>query len=218
MSVALKLEVSENPEIIKLLRPQPLEDGSEPEERLIVCGLNWERYLALDEAFGDDRPDPRLYYLDGNLEVRTTSREHERIKKWIAGLLEIYFEHIEVEVTPTGQATLRDPIEQAGAEPDDSWCIGPEKQIPDLVLEIALTSGGVRKLDVYAKLLVSEVWFWKAGRLEIHTLLPSREYKLIEQSKLLPALPSTHLERCVAIRSWSEARKAFRAAFARNSG
>ncbi|MBM3838467.1 MAG: hypothetical protein FJ398_10965 [Verrucomicrobia bacterium] len=34
----------------ELLRPDPLPDGTEPEERLILCGLSWERYLALDIA------------------------------------------------------------------------------------------------------------------------------------------------------------------------
>jgi hypothetical protein len=26
------------------------------EERLVTCGVSWERYLALDETLGDDRP------------------------------------------------------------------------------------------------------------------------------------------------------------------
>lgn len=214
MSLAIRVEDSENPDILKLLRPDALPDGTEPEERVIVCGVNWDRYLALDEALGHERPDPRLYFLDGNLELMTTSREHERIKKWIAGLLEIYFEQSGMEVTPTGQATLRDSIQQAGAEPDDSWCIGDEKPFPDLVLEIALTTGGVRKLDVYAKLRVPEVWFWKGGRLEIYTLSSGQEYQLNERSRLLPSLSPSHLEHCVAIRSWSEARRVFRSLLA----
>jgi len=68
--------------LAELLRPEPLPDGAEPEERLIVCGVSWQRYLALDKALGDNRPGPRFYYLDGELEIMTTSNEHERIKKW----------------------------------------------------------------------------------------------------------------------------------------
>jgi hypothetical protein len=51
--------------LAELLRPEPTADGFESEERLIICGVSWERYLALDKALGDDRPGPRLYYLDG---------------------------------------------------------------------------------------------------------------------------------------------------------
>jgi Uma2 family endonuclease len=48
--------------------------------------LSWRRYLDLDKALGDDRPGPRFYYLDGDLEIMTTSKEHERIKTRIGDL------------------------------------------------------------------------------------------------------------------------------------
>jgi hypothetical protein len=53
----------------ELLRPEPLPDGTDPEARVIICGLSWQRYLDLDKALGDDRPGPRFYYLDGDLEI-----------------------------------------------------------------------------------------------------------------------------------------------------
>jgi Uma2 family endonuclease len=112
-----------------------------PEERLIICGLSWQRYLDLDKALGDDRPGPRFYYLDGDLEIMTTSNDHERIKTWIGGLMEIYFDHLDIEIMPRGQATMRLALKEAGAEPDELWCLGEEKEFPDLVLEIALISG-----------------------------------------------------------------------------
>src|SRR6266496_3839416 len=132
----------------ELLRPEPLPDGTEPEERLIICGLSWQRYLDLDKALGDDRPGPRFYFLDGDLEIMTTSKEHERIKTWIGDLLAIYFDEIEDEIMPRGQATMRLALKEAGAEPEESWCLGDEKEFPDLVLEIALTSGGLNKLEI----------------------------------------------------------------------
>jgi Putative restriction endonuclease len=100
----------------------------------------------------------------------------------------------------------------AGAEPDESWCIDGEKEFPDLVLEIALTSGGVRKLEIYQRFKVPEVWFWRRGKLELFALLPDGgAYESVERSRLLPALDPELLARCVAIRSWQEARRAFRA-------
>jgi len=197
--------------LAELLRPEPLPNGAEPEERMIVCGLSWERYLSLDRAAGDDRPSPRFYYLDGNLEIMTTSKEHERIKEWIGGFLEIYFEESRMDIMPRGQATLREVLKQAGAEPDKSWCLGEEKEFPDLVLEIALTSGGVSKLEVSRRFKVPEVWIWREHRLEIHALSAGGQYEPTPNSRLLPKLDKALIDRCVAIRSWREARQEFRA-------
>src|SRR5258708_685753 len=57
----------------ELLQPEPLPSGAQPEQRMVVCGLSWDRYLAFDRRLGDDRPGPRLYYLEGELEIMTTS-------------------------------------------------------------------------------------------------------------------------------------------------
>ena len=214
MVASLLTGQSETDVFAELLRPELLADGTEPEERMIVCGMSWERYLALDKAAGDDRPSPRFYYLDGDLEIMTTSNEHERIKKWLSGFLEIYFETVGVEIMPRGQATMRQALQQAGAEPDESWCIGPEKEFPDLVLEIALTSGGVNKLEIYRRFSVREVWFWRANKLDIFALENSGNYEPTTRSRLLPDLDISVLERCVAIRSWHKARQAFRAGLA----
>jgi Uma2 family endonuclease len=202
-------------EFAELLRPEPLPDGTEPEERLILCGVSWQRYLDLDKALGDDRPGPRFYYLDGDLEIITTSKEHERIKKWIGDLLAIYFDEIADEIMPRGQATMRLAMKEAGAEPDESWCLGGEKEFPDLVLEIALTSGGVSKLELYRRFAVPEVWLWRGNALEIFALRPDGSaYDRTHQSRLLPELDLSLLERCVKIASWREARRVFRAALA----
>jgi Uma2 family endonuclease len=209
--VASLLRAEPTPELAALLRPERLPDGTEPEERLILCGLSWQRYLALDKALGDDRPGPRFYYLDGDLEIMTTSNEHERIKKWIGDLLAIYFEETGLEIMPRGQATMRLALKQAGAEPDESWCLGEEKEFPDLVLEIALTSGGVKKLELYRRFQVPEVWIWREGGLKVFALRPDgSSYDEASRSKLLPQLDVALLERCVRIASWQQARREFR--------
>ena len=203
-------------EFAELLRPEPLPDGTDPEERIIICGLSWQRYLDLDKALGDDRPGPRFYYLDCDLEIMTTSNEHERVKTWVGDLLAIYFDEIEGEIMPRGQATMRLALKQAGAEPDESWCLGEEKEFPDLVLEIALTSGGVNKLEVYRRFKVPEVWFWRRNALQIFALSEDgSSYERFNQSRLLPQLDVALLERCVQIASWREARRAFRAGLAK---
>ncbi len=209
--VAELLARAEDPQAFeKLLRSEPLPNGTDPETRWVLCGVSWERYLALDKALGDDRAGPRFYYLDEELEIMTTSNEHERIKKWIGDLMAVYFEETGIEIMPRGQATMR-VMKRAGAEPDESWCIGEEKQWPDLVLEIALTSGGVDKLEIYRRFAVPEVWFWRRGQLEVFALRAGGSaYEAVPKSRLLPQLDLALLQRCVGIPSWQQARRTFR--------
>jgi Uma2 family endonuclease len=205
-----------NPEraaaITRLAKPARLPGGFEPEERLVIGGIGWDGHLALDEAFGHDRPGPRFYYLDGDLEIMSTSDEHERIKKWIGSCVEAFFQQKEIRNMPRGQATMR-LVERTGAEPDESWCLGEEKRYPDIVLEIALTSGGLPKLEIYCRFGVPEVWMWRRGHLEIHCLrLDGSGYDRTPASRLLPALPVPALEAAVAERDWLTATRSFRAA------
>ncbi len=200
----------------KYLLAKTLPEGGEPESRIVVCGVSWQRYLEFDKALGDDRPGPRFYYLDGELEIVTLSNEHERVKKWLGGFMDLYFDQSEVTITTRGSATIRLALKQAGAEPDDSWCLETEKEYPDLVLEIALTSGGIKKLELYRRFGVREVWFWRKGRLEVFALLADAGgyEKLQVGSRLLPGLDTALLERCATIPDWRDARLAFRAGLA----
>jgi Uma2 family endonuclease len=204
-------DLGEETALDELLRPEPLADGTEPERRVVYCAISWNRYLAFDNKLGDDRSGPRLFYLDGELEIMTTSNEHERVKEWIGDLLADYFFETGTEIMPRGQATMRLALKQAGAEPDKSWCIGREKEFPDLVLEIALTSGGVNKLEIYHRFQVPEVWLWRRNKLEVFALGSSGTYERSPNSRLLPGLDISLLERCVALHSWQQARRAFRA-------
>ena len=102
----------------------------------------------VDDSMGAANAMVTVYYLDGDLEVMSTSEEHERINERIGGCVDDYLIHHGIANVQRGQATIR-LIEESGAEPDKSWCIGQEKTFPDLVLEIALTSGGLPKLEIF---------------------------------------------------------------------
>ena len=200
----------------ELLRPQETTRGPQPEKRIVVSGVSWKRYLALDKKLGDDRPGPRLYYLEGEVEIMTTSNEHERIKEWIGDFVGDFLLERRIETTPRGQATMRRALKEAGAEPDKSWCIGPEKTFPDIVLEVALTSGGLNKLEIYRRCGVSEVWLWRRGKLEVFALGRGKKYESLRRSRLLPGLDIALIERCVAIPSWQQARQTFRAGLSKS--
>ena len=196
----------------------PLPSGIMPEERAVIFGMGWERYLGFDKALGDDRPGPRLYYLDGDLEIMSTSKEHERIKEYIGDFMADFFWETQTQNMPRGQATMQ-MLEEAGAEPDKSWCVGEEGEWPDIVLEIALTSGALSKLEIYRRFHVPEVWFWRRDALEVWNLRAdgSGYDGPAPASRVLPALPVALIVRCVPIADWLAARRAFREGLAGHS-
>jgi Uma2 family endonuclease len=217
MVAAVRPAFNEEANWAGLLEPDLLVNGAKPEQRVVYSGLSWERYLAIDKERSKDRSFPRFYYLDGDLEIMSTSEEHERLKMWIGDLIGDFFFESEMDVVPRGEATMRLELKKAGAEPDQSWCLDRARKFPDLVVEIALSSGGIPKLDVYQRFKIPEVWIWRRQKLEIYVLENSGEYERASESKLLPRFDVTLLERCLGMDSWLQARRAFRAALGRRT-
>jgi Uma2 family endonuclease len=196
--------------VLEALKHAP-ESPEAGEDRLVLSGITWGQYLEIDEALGHERATPRMYFYEGELEIMTTSFRHERIKKWIGILLEDFFYEAGMDVSPHGQTTIK-ILKEAGAEPDESWCFGEDKDFPDLILEIALTSGGINKLNIYQRFGVSEVWFWRNNAIEIWTLRASGSgYDGPRaRSQLLPKLDLELLRECLKISPWRKARQTFR--------
>jgi Uma2 family endonuclease len=63
---------------------------------------------------------------------------------------------------------------------------------PHLAIEVVWTTGGIDKLEIYRRLGVGEVWFWKDGKIEVH-VLRSGGYEGTERSVLFPALDLVQL-------------------------
>jgi len=45
-----------------------------------------------------------------------------------------------------------------------------ELEIPDIAVEVTISSGGIDKLAVYQGLGVPEVWFWQGGKFSLYCL------------------------------------------------
>ena len=172
---------------------------TDPEERFITTGVSWEEYSKLLACLGDSSRY-RITYLDRTLVIMSPSRSHEAIKKNIAILLEAYLEEAEIDYQPLGSTTFRQKEGQAGKEPDECYCLGVEKEFPDLAIEVAITTGGIDTLEVYQRLGIGEVWIWKDNRINIYSLR-SGNYLQQDKSTLLPSLDISLLERLVTARS-----------------
>jgi Uma2 family endonuclease len=162
-----------------------LEPTRTQESHLIISGISWKQFEAIEAAFADVA-GVRFIYLDGLLEIMTLSPEHEDTKGTIRALLEAYLREKGIRFYIRGSATLGSRELGARKEPDESYNIGTKKAIPDLAIEVVFTSGGIDKLKLYQRIGIPEVWFWQDGILAIYHL--QEEYEKVSQSQLLPAL------------------------------
>ena len=82
---------------------------------------------------------------------------------------------------------FRQEAKQRGLEPDECYYLGELREVPDIVIEIAINSGGIDKLSVYQGLGVTEVWFWQDNQFILYRLREG-EYEKIDCSEFLPNL------------------------------
>ncbi len=186
--------------------PRPPERSTE--SRFIKTGVSWEDFKAIQQGFAN-LPGVRLFYYRGELEILGTSPEHEIVKGNIGFLVEDHLLTTGVEFVATGSFS-QEREDETAAQADESYCFNEQKPIPDLAIEIVITSGGPSKLKRYKVLGVREVWFWEQdGVIEVH-FLEGDDYKRISRSRFLPDLDLERLAMCAAVVSRPEAVRQFR--------
>ncbi len=115
---------------------------------VLLYNVSWEQLEQLDVALAGT--SARLTYLDGILEIMSPlSDDHEENKKTLAMLVEVYMRMKNIRFYGRGSATIGNKEDKTRREPDESYNLGTKKPIPDLILEITVTSGGINKLEIY---------------------------------------------------------------------
>lgn len=140
------------------------------EERIVLHDVSWETYerLLADHV---DRSVPRFTYDRGELEIVSSSIEHERDNRALALLIEIIAMEWEIEVMNVGPMTFKRRDLQRGFEPDSSVYVQHEPHVrgwtqidlavdppPDLIMEIEGSRSAIPKLPMYAEMGVPEIW------------------------------------------------------------
>ncbi|MBP0028613.1 Uma2 family endonuclease [Roseofilum sp. Guam] len=158
------------------------------EPRITLGNISWQQYETLVTTLSP-RPSLRLSYNQGLLEIMTTSSQHEMIRSLIGRLLETYAWVENLDFYSYGSTTFRNETAARGLEADESYCIGQRREIPDLAIEVVITSGGIDKLEIYKGLGIGEVWFWQDDCFTLYQWVDAiAEYQEIERSQLLPNL------------------------------
>lgn len=187
------------------------ESLSAVEQRLRLEGVTWQQYDALVALFMDQFPALRMTYLEGVLELMSTSLEHERLKTVVGRLIEAFAE--EADLNGYGSATFRKEAATRGLEPDECYTFGVLDQTSDIAVEIVLTSGGIDKLAAYQGLGVQEVWFLENQSFSIYGLIGQTSgYEELSTSCLLPGLDLSLLAQFIDQPNQTQAVKAYRRA------
>ncbi len=177
------------------------------EQRFIQTGVGWESFKAIQSGFAGS-PGVRLFYYEGELEILSTSPEHEIVKGNIGYLLEDFMLSQGLEFVATGSFS-QEKQAIASAQADESYCFDTRKPVPDLAIEVVITSGGPSKLKRHKALGVQEVWFWETGEISIYQLA-SADYQKVNESQFVKDINFERLSECAAIESRPQAARAFR--------
>ena len=182
--------------------------SEEPEQRVVLYGLDWDAYETLGEVLRD-RSNVRLTYDHGTVELLTTSFRRERYKTRLGRLVEALAEEFDREIFPAGSMTFKREDLERGLEPDECYWIAHEPDVrgrleydpykdppPDLVIEIEVTRSAMNRLGIYAALGVPEVWCFNGKALRV-LCLGGNEYREVPESPTFPGVPPGEIVRFV---------------------
>jgi Uma2 family endonuclease len=169
------------------------------ESRVVLREVSWETYERL-LADLEDCSAPRLTYDRGDLEIMSPTAKHEAINEALKLMLSALGEEWNVEVYGLGSTTFKRKLFKRGFEPDSCFYLKHASRIrgkdridlavdppPELVVEVEITSPAIKKLPIFAKLGVPEVWRYDGSRTTVH-LLKGEVYVQQERSRALPRL------------------------------
>jgi Uma2 family endonuclease len=176
------------------------------EQHFILHGLTWQQFKTIQASF-ESVPNVRLFYCEGVLEIVSTGKLHEEIRCLIGLLMGQYFIQRRIVFFPSGAYSqiVEGKVEY---QSDLSYCFGTRKDVPDLCIEVVITSGSPIKLRKYRQMGVREVWFWEDGTLELYHLR-EQGYEQISSSEFLPELDLSLLKRCILFASPLDALEEF---------
>ena len=110
------------------------------DRQLVYSGIDWQQFKLIQSGFAE-ASGIRLAYFNGTIEILMPGRTHEFFKSIIGMLIELFCLEMAIEFEPTGSMT-QEREGEVSLEADESYCFSTSKSIPDLAIEVVLTSGG----------------------------------------------------------------------------
>ncbi|GAB4461785.1 MAG: Uma2 family endonuclease [Armatimonadaceae bacterium] len=199
------------------------------EQRIVLNNIRWKTYECLLNDH-TDQAVPRFVFDRGTLEIMSPLSRHEEVNRSLNKIVETVLDTWDWVYRNLGSTTFRREDLERGFEPDTCFYIQSAAQIaeteqvdvregdpvPDLVIEIDLSSSSLPKEPIFAAFSIPEVWRYSEDRLTIW-ILDSENYREQEESVALPGVTTALLNRWLStfrrtrpaawvreIRQWAE--------------
>lgn len=181
-----------------------------PGSAMTITGLSWQHYQLLLAELGDNRAT-RLAYSDGVLEIRMPGQLHEIINRLLSKIIFALAEGFGQEIVDMGSTTWNRSDLDKGIEPDSCFFIQHADQVqglnpeipaglaPDLAIEVDIASTSDKKLSIYQRLGVPEVWVYRQGKISLWDLREA-QMRQVENTLAFPTISAAQLQSWIALR------------------
>lgn len=197
----MNINVAENVVLDKFTAVDFLVEGSSG--RILLNNIPWDLYETFIDDFAE-KPGWKLAYNGGTLEIMPPTPEHEEYSFSFHNFVLAYCEHFNIELEGRRSTTFRSKSLDKGVEPDECYYIqsvdkiigediaAKEFPVPDVAVEVDISTESLDKFPIYSELKVSEVWIFNREKLTFYELRGGN-YHQIENSLSMPKMNSKDL-------------------------
>lgn len=176
---------------------------------ITVEGASWSTYEGLAAARGEGRR-PRLAYDRGWLEIVSPTSRHDKDAYLIGVLIEFVALELRVNIVGVRSTTFSRKDIEGAFEGDNAFYVQRERQMraiddidaevhpaPDIVIEVDVSRNSKKKLGLFARFRVPEVWRVADGRILVYELV-GPGYVERDRSVAIPILTAEAMARLIA--------------------
>lgn len=170
---------------------------------ILLNDISWAEYEMFLKDF-EERAGWRLAYDGGKLEIMPPTLEHEYHSFSFHDFVRACCDEFDLELVGARSTTFRREFLEKGVEPDECYYIQNAKKmigskfsskeypVPDVAVEIDVTTESLDKFPIYAALQVPEVWIYDGETVSFYEL-EAESYQQISHSRALPILSAEKL-------------------------
>ena len=173
------------------------------ETRILIPGVDWRFYDYLVDSIPEGS-GVRVAFDGTDVEIMTTSPEHEDFKELLGKFVGLVAEELGVPHKSMGETTWKREGVGRGIEADQCFYFRPDKLAaaakakarktnnvsfypdPDLAIEVDLSPSELDRPGIYAALKVAEVWRFDGHSVRIDRLSSRGRYTRAARSRFLP--------------------------------
>lgn len=176
--------------------------GGKP-RTILLTNVSWSKYENFLKDF-ENQAGWRLTYDEGKLEIMPPTPEHEEYSFSFHNFVLAYCEHFDINLEGRGSTTFRRQSFKKGVEPDECFYIQTAEKIagkklpaknfpvPDVAVEIDVTTESLDKFPIYLALEVPEIWIYNGKKVAFYER-EAESYRRISHSRALPKLSAEKL-------------------------